>query len=190
MPNKAGRNGTGWNLTFATNYLGPFALTEGLVPHLPDGSEIVFVVSAIEDPERKPAKVMGMRGGRFLSVEAGARGEWLPDGAKMAGVDAYATSKQCSLAATFALAREHPRLHIDAVEPGINPDTGLGDMNAALRFVGQIVMRLPPFGRYLSTPAKAARVRTTMRRTPRCRRGRAPTWRRTTTAALAVASAK
>jgi NAD(P)-dependent dehydrogenase (short-subunit alcohol dehydrogenase family) len=27
----------GWDMTFSTNYLGPFALTEALVPHLPDG---------------------------------------------------------------------------------------------------------------------------------------------------------
>lgn len=162
MPSKAGRNGMGWDLTFATNYLGPFALTEGLAPHLPDGAQIIFVVSAIEDPGRRPAKMMGMRGGRFLSVEASARGEWLVDGAKMAGVDAYATSKQCCLAAAFALAREHPRLHINAVEPGINPATGLGDMNAALRFVAQIVMRLPPFVQYLSTPEKAAAILTTI----------------------------
>ncbi|MDR3511286.1 MAG: SDR family NAD(P)-dependent oxidoreductase [Caulobacteraceae bacterium] len=162
MPSKAGRNGVGWDLTFATNYLGPFALTQGLIPHLPDKAEIVFVASAIEDPERKPAKVMGMRGGRFLSVEASARGEWLPGGAKMPGVDAYATSKQCSLAATLALARENPRLRINAVEPGINPSTGLGDMNGVLRFVGRIVMRLPPFGRYLSTPERAAKVLTTV----------------------------
>lgn len=162
MPSKAGRNAIGWDLTFATNHLGPFALTEGLIPHLPDGAEIAFIVSAIEDPERKPAKVMGMRGGRFLSVEASARGEWLSGGTKMPGIDAYATSKQCSLATTLALARENPRLCINAVEPGINPSTGLGDMNPVLRFVGRIVMRLPPFGRYRSTPERAAQVLTTI----------------------------
>jgi NAD(P)-dependent dehydrogenase (short-subunit alcohol dehydrogenase family) len=160
MPSKAGRNSIGWDLTFTTNYLGPFALTEGLIPHLPDGTDIAFVVSAIEDPERKPAKLMGMRGGRFRSIEASVRGEWLPGGAKMPGIDAYATSKQCSLAAALALARENPQLRINAVEPGINPSTGLGDMNAVLRFVGRIMMRLPPFGRYRSTPEQAARVLT------------------------------
>jgi len=162
MPTKASSNSLGWDLTFATNYLGPFALTQGLIPHLSDGAKIAFVVSAIEDPERRPAKVMGMRGGRFLSIEASVRGEWLPGGARMPGVDAYATSKQCSLASTLALARENPRLCINAVEPGINPATGLGDMNAALRFVGQVVMRLPPFSRYRSTPERAARVLATI----------------------------
>lgn len=153
----------GWDVTFATNHLGPFAFTEALVPHLQTGANVVFVVSAIEDPERKPAKMMGMRGGRFISVEASARGEWKPGGTKMPGIDAYATSKQCSLAATLALARETPALRFIAVEPGINPTTGLGGTNAFLRFLfGQVITRLPPFSRYRSTPEQAARVITTV----------------------------
>lgn len=159
MPMPSGKTAAGWDMTFTTNYLGPFAFTQALIPHLPDGANVAFVVSAIEDPERRPAKVMGMRGGRFISVEASARGEWLPGGAKLPGVDAYATSKQCSLAATLALARESPRLQINAIEPGINPTTGLGGANALARFIfSQIVTRLPPFSRYRSTPERAAHV--------------------------------
>ena len=60
-------------MTFATNYLGPFVLTEALIPHLPDGANVVFVASGVEDPERKPAKAAGFRGGRLISVEASAR---------------------------------------------------------------------------------------------------------------------
>ena len=60
------RNSQGGDMTFATNHLGPFALTEALVPHLPDGANIVFVVSGVEDPERPPVKAMGMRGGRYI----------------------------------------------------------------------------------------------------------------------------
>jgi NAD(P)-dependent dehydrogenase (short-subunit alcohol dehydrogenase family) len=153
------KTAAGWDLTFATNFLGPFALTEALTPRLANRANVIFVASAIEDPERKPAKVMGMRGGRYISVEASARGEWQPGGCKLPGIDAYATSKQCGLAATFTLAREHPRLRFNAVEPGINPSTGLGGGNAFLRFVfGQIITRLPPFRRYRSTPQRAARV--------------------------------
>jgi NAD(P)-dependent dehydrogenase (short-subunit alcohol dehydrogenase family) len=43
----------------------------------------------------------------------------------MPGADAYATSKQSILAAAMAFARETPRLHFNAVEPGVNPTTGL-----------------------------------------------------------------
>ena len=112
-------------MTFATNHLGPFAFTEALVPHLPDGANVVFVASAVEDSEHKPAKVTGFRGGRYLSVEASARGEWKPGGSKMPGADAYATSKQCNLATVMTFARETPRLRFNAVEPSVNLTTGL-----------------------------------------------------------------
>ena len=74
------KNSLGWDMTFATNHLGPFAFTEALIPHLPDRANVVFVASCLEDPERKPSKVAGFRGGRYISAEAGARGEWKPGG--------------------------------------------------------------------------------------------------------------
>jgi NAD(P)-dependent dehydrogenase (short-subunit alcohol dehydrogenase family) len=150
----------GWDMTFATNYLGPFALTEALVPHLPDGANVVFVASGVEDPERKPAKAAGFRGGRFISVEASARGEWQPGGSTMPGADAYATSKQCVLAAAMALVRETPRLRINAIEPGFTPNTGLGrDANAFLRFLANYLLPLlAPHIKYWSTPKRAARL--------------------------------
>src|SRR5580704_16343325 len=125
------KNAIGWDMTFATDHLGPFALTETLVPHLPDGANVVFVTSAVEDPERKPAKAVGFRGSRYISAEASARGEWRPDGSKMPGADAYATSKQCNLATVLAFARENPRLHVNGVEPGVNLTTGLGQRDAS-----------------------------------------------------------
>ena len=150
----------GWDVTFATNYLGPFALTEALVPHLPDGAHVAFVASGVEDPDRKPAKAAGFRGGRFISVEASARGEWKPGGSTMVGADAYATSKQCILAATMAFGRETPRLRFNAIEPGFTPNTGLGrDANAFLRFLANYLLPLiAPYIRYWSTPKRAARL--------------------------------
>jgi len=161
MPSKPAKSAQGWDMTFATNHLGAFALTEALSPHLPDGANVVFIASAIEDPERKPAKVMGMKGGRYISAEASARGEWKAGGAKMPGIDAYATSKQCILAAAMALARENPRLHFNAVEPGITRGTSLGgeSTNAVVRFLfGQLMAIIPPFSHYASTPRKSAKV--------------------------------
>lgn len=155
----------GWDSTFATNHLGPFALTEALVPSLPDGAEVLFVASAVEDPERKPAVAVGFRGGRYISAEASALGEWMPGGAKRPGFDAYATSKQAILAAAMAFARQNSRLRFNAVEPGVSPSTGLGasDAGAAVRFLQRfvvpiIVPLLMPFVKILSTPKRAARV--------------------------------
>lgn len=159
MPQTAAQSVQGWDLAFATNHLGPFALTEALAPQLADGTNVVFIVSAIEDPERKPVKALGMKGGRYISVEASVRGEWKQPGSKMPGVDAYSTSKQACLAAAMALAREIPRLHINAVEPGITPGTGLGGRaNAVGSFIFSIITHFPPFAKYRSTPERAARV--------------------------------
>lgn len=164
MQQRITKNALGWDMTFATNHLGPFALTEALVPYLPDGANVVFVVSAVEDPERKPAVAAGFRGGRYISAEASARGEWTPGGSTQAGFDAYATSKQCSLATVMVFARETRRLHFSAVEPGFNPTTGLGrEANVVVRFltsyiVPLLVPLLMPFMKFLSTPKRAARV--------------------------------
>jgi NAD(P)-dependent dehydrogenase (short-subunit alcohol dehydrogenase family) len=151
-----------WDLTFATNHLGPFAFTEALIPHLPDGANVVFVASGVEDPERKPAKVAGFRGGRYISAKASARGEWKPGGSKMPGGDAYATSKQCTLATVFVFARETPRLRFNAFEPGFTPSTNLGrDANVFLRLIAKGILPLfAPFVKYWSTPKRAARVAT------------------------------
>ena len=159
------KNTLGWDMTFATNHLGSFALTEALVPHLPDGANVVFVVSAVEDPERKPAKLAGFRGGRYICAETSARGEWKSGGSAKPGFDAYATSKQCNLATVMVLARETPRLHFNAIEPGLNPTTGLGggDVGAFVRFlqthiIPLLVPLLMRFIKILSTPKLSARV--------------------------------
>jgi NAD(P)-dependent dehydrogenase (short-subunit alcohol dehydrogenase family) len=160
MEMRATKNAQGWDTTFATDYLGPFALTEALMPHLPDGADVVFVCSGVEDPERRPATVAGFRGGRYISAEASARGEWKPGGSSLPGGDAYATSKQCDLAMVLAFARETPRLRFNAVEPGFSPATNLArDANVLLRFLGKYVLSaLAPFIKYWSTPARAATV--------------------------------
>ena len=158
------KNARGWDMTFATNHLGPFALTEALVPHLADGTNVLFVASAVEDPGRKPAVAAGFRGGRYISAEASTRGEWQPGGSVKPGMDAYATSKQCNVATAMAFARETPRLHFNAVEPGFTPATGLSrDAGSFVRFLSKyiiplLVPLLMPFIKILSTPKRAARV--------------------------------
>ena len=167
MQTRATKNAVGWDMTFATNHLGPFALTQALAPHLPDGANVLFVASAVEDPGRKPAVAAGFRGARYLSAEASARGEWRPGGSAKPGMDAYATSKQCTLVTALVLARETPRLRINAVEPGFTPGTSLGarDANAFVRILVKVIVPvlvplLMPFMKILSTPKRAARVLT------------------------------
>lgn len=151
------RNARGWDTTFATNHLGPFALTEALVPHLHDGGNVLFLGSSTEDPERK---IAGFRGGRYLSVKASTRGEWLPGGSLVAGKDAYATSKQCNVATALAFARETPRICFNAVDPGFIPNTDLRrEVNGLVAFVRYYVLPLlTPFMNHWSTTTRAARV--------------------------------
>jgi NAD(P)-dependent dehydrogenase (short-subunit alcohol dehydrogenase family) len=160
MPSRAEQTAQGCDLAFVTNHLGPFAFTQALMPNLPNGANVVFICSAVEDPQRKPAVIAGFRGGRYISAQASARGEWEPGGSSKPGFDAYATSKQCNLATVLTFARTTPRLRFNAVEPGFNPGTDLGrDANVALRFLAKYVLSpLAPLIKYWSTPAQAARV--------------------------------
>ena len=153
------RNSVGCDLSYATNHLGPFTLTEALISHLPDGANVLFVASAVEDPLRKPAVAAGFRGGRYISAEACARGEWLAGGSTRPGYDAYATTKQCTLATALQLAHEHPRLSINAIEPGVTPATGLGrDAHPALILLLRVFSIMAPFVKHMSTPERAGRV--------------------------------
>lgn len=160
FPSRPSTTAQGWDIAFTTNHLGPFALTEALLPTLPDGAHVVFIVSAVEDPERKIAVQAGFRGGRYISAEASARGQWLsPGGSTLPGGDAYATTKQAPLATALAFARDYPRLRFNAIEPGVNPGSNLGrDMHPALVAVSKAlapVMQLMP---HYTTPKRAAKV--------------------------------
>ena len=95
----------------------------------------------MEDPERKPAVAVGFRGARYISAEACARGEWKPGGSTLPGADAYATSKQCNLATVIEFAREFPKLHFNAIEPGVNPSTSLSrDANGSVRVLAKFLV--------------------------------------------------
>jgi hypothetical protein len=58
----------------------------------------------------------------------------------------------------MAFARETPRLHFNAVEPGVTPATGLArDAGAFVGFLSKyIIPLLMPFIKILSTPKRAA----------------------------------
>ncbi len=68
-------------------------------------------------------------------------------------------SKQGNLATVFALARQYPRLHFRAVEPGVNPGSNLArEMSAPLRALGKAVSPIAPLIPHYSTPKRAARI--------------------------------
>jgi NAD(P)-dependent dehydrogenase (short-subunit alcohol dehydrogenase family) len=80
------------------------------------------------------------------------------------GFDSYATSKQAVLAAALGLSRASPRLHINAVEPGLILNTGLGrDAPPAFRLLAKMLAPLlAPHIKYMSTPPRAGRLLTTL----------------------------
>jgi NAD(P)-dependent dehydrogenase (short-subunit alcohol dehydrogenase family) len=160
FPVNPSKNAQGWDRSYTTNHLGSFVLTEALAPHLPNNAQVLFIASGVEDPERKPAKGAGFRGGRYISAEASAKGEWLAGGSTKPGFDAYATTKQCQLASVFVFAREYPNLRINAVEPGFCPGSNLGrDANAVLHFIAKYILSpLAPHINYWSTPEIASKM--------------------------------
>ncbi len=159
MLSKPALSAQGWELAFATNHLGPLAFTDALVPSLADGTNVVFITSAVEDPQRTLAVRAGFRGSRFLSAEAAARGELRPGGSSRAGMDAYATSKQGNLAAVLVMARETPRLRFRAVEPGVNPGSNLGsDVPPAVHLIARALSPALALLPHFTTPRRAARV--------------------------------
>jgi len=93
----------GFELTFATNHLGPFLLTAALREHLDTGARIVNVASRIH-----------FRARMDLGSVADAR-------ARDRGVAAYARSKLANVLHTFALARrlEGSSATANCLHPGI-----------------------------------------------------------------------
>ena len=159
------RNALGWDMSFVTNHLGPFALTEALVPRLPDGANVVFVVSAVEDPERKPAVAAGFRGGRYISAEASARGEWKPGGSNGRASTPTQLPNKPSLLRRWRLpVRLHGCTSTRSSRALIQtPVSGQATLSVFLRFLQRFVIPLlvplfMPFIKILSTPKRAARV--------------------------------
>jgi NAD(P)-dependent dehydrogenase (short-subunit alcohol dehydrogenase family) len=164
MYNGEKKSAQGYDLTFATDYLGPFLFSELMLPLLSAGARVEFTVSAVEDPERKFATRTGFRGGRFLSIEKNAQGIFKAGGAKNKSFDAYATSKQCLLAATLIFAKAYPELKINALEPGLTLGTSLGmdEANAITKAIATKI--LPVFAplaahfKYMSSPKRAGNL--------------------------------
>ena len=93
----------GFELTFATNYLGPFLLTELLSPRLDETARVVNVASRVHFKGR-----MELNGIRDPS-------------ARYSGLAAYARSKLANVLHTFALARRlaDTKVAVNCLHPGV-----------------------------------------------------------------------
>jgi NAD(P)-dependent dehydrogenase (short-subunit alcohol dehydrogenase family) len=93
----------GFELTFATNHLGPFLLTELLRPHLTEDARIINVASRAHFRGRLDFDSVGVRRGRYSSVAA------------------YAQSKLANVLHAFALAQRlsGTRVCVNCLHPGV-----------------------------------------------------------------------
>lgn len=115
----------GYELTFATNHLGHFLLTQLLVDHIEEPGRIILVSSEVH---QGPLKSMGFPAPHWEdpSVMADPDRSELTSSAK-SGRIRYSTSKLANLYATYELARRvlPRRITVNAFDPGLMPGTQL-----------------------------------------------------------------
>jgi NAD(P)-dependent dehydrogenase (short-subunit alcohol dehydrogenase family) len=100
-PTRRAMSVDGIELSFATNHLGPFLLTELLRPRIAPGGRIVTVASRAHLRPSLPLASVTDPKARFSSVAA------------------YARSKLANVQHTFALARRAGQLRVNCLHPGI-----------------------------------------------------------------------
>ena len=91
----------GYETDFATNYLGNALLCELIVPHMPQGSHIVNMVSLTT---------------KYAHISPDWP-EWKPS--RFSRLGTYGSSKLALLYYTISLARRNPHLYINVSDPGI-----------------------------------------------------------------------
>ncbi len=124
------RTQDGIEITFGINYLGHFLLVNSLLDQLQSPARIVVVSSELHRNDGKMKSFLP----RYTSAQAlaypPAGEEQVPDIASRR----YATSKLCLLLYAHALAERlqktgRPHISVNAYNPGLMPDTGLGGLN-------------------------------------------------------------
>jgi light-dependent protochlorophyllide reductase len=136
------RSEDGFELTFAVNHLGHFALVCAMLDQLATPARIVVVSSDTHDPARRS----GMPAPRYRTAEELARpagdGE---EPAQTLGRRRYTTSKLCNVLFAYELDRRlgggHEGVTVNAFNPGLMPGSGLArDYTPLQRFAWRFVL--------------------------------------------------
>ena len=141
------RSADGFELTFAVNHLGHFALVCGLLEQLARPARIVIVSSDTHDPARRTA----MPAPRYTSAEELAIASSEPgEPPQTAGRRRYTTSKLCNLLFAYELDRRlgqgREGVTVNAFNPGLIPGSGLArDYPPLQRFAWRFVLPLLRF---------------------------------------------
>jgi NAD(P)-dependent dehydrogenase (short-subunit alcohol dehydrogenase family) len=117
------RSEDGYELTFATNHLGHFLLTELLLDHIARPGRIVLVSSGTH---YGPWRSLGFPGPRWQHP-CGLADPSGQDGSARAGRVRYSTSKLANLYAAYEWARRWAsrKITVNAFDPGLMPQTRL-----------------------------------------------------------------
>ncbi|WDS37030.1 SDR family NAD(P)-dependent oxidoreductase [Pseudoxanthomonas sp.] len=126
FPGEVAFSADGYEITFATNYLGHFLLVQLLLESLTDEGRIVFVASGTHDPDTSDGKLVG----KALTADVSALARLGRGGATSSTFgQRYATSKLCMILCAYELDRRLRRAGRStssiAYDPGSIPETGL-----------------------------------------------------------------
>ncbi|MDE1178298.1 MAG: SDR family NAD(P)-dependent oxidoreductase [Edaphobacter sp.] len=116
----------GYELTFATNYLGHFLFVQLLLDYISENGRIVFVASGTHDPETRDGKMVG-RAGRADAFALANLGKG--NSKALAWGQRYSTSKLCMILLAYELDRRLRQsgksISSIAFDPGSIPETDL-----------------------------------------------------------------
>lgn len=120
----------GVEMTFGTNHLGHFLLTNLLLPHMAPTGRIVVVSSGTHDPDEPIARMMGIPPPAYTTAQELAHPEPTDEKPDRVGPRRYATSKLCNLLFAYELNRRlqaegRTGLTVNAYDPGLMPGSGL-----------------------------------------------------------------
>jgi NAD(P)-dependent dehydrogenase (short-subunit alcohol dehydrogenase family) len=140
----------GFEVTFATNHLGHFLLSQLVIPLISDHGRVVIVASGTHDPAQKT----GMPAPQWpVHTENLSKIDWeavKTDGHVKFGQRMYSTSKLLNVMTTYSLAkatqtRWGDKVTVVAYDPGMVPGTNLGqDYPAILRGIVSVLQYAIP----------------------------------------------
>lgn len=116
----------GYEVTFATNYLGHFLLVQLLLDSIEEDGRVVFTASGTHDPDTADGKLIGAA----VKPDAFALANTGKDGTKaLAASKRYTTSKLCTVLLAYELDRRLKAAGLDissiAYDPGAIAETSL-----------------------------------------------------------------
>lgn len=150
----------GIETSFQVNCLSHFLLVNLLLPHLSVNSRILMVSSELH---RNDGPMVSFRP-NFISAKDMAYPLKPANPVKNSGSKRYSATKLCLLFYTYELARQlalsnSTTISVNAFNPGLMPDTGLGGLNKM--FLTRLFLKyiLPLFSKYaVGNPSKSGKL--------------------------------